>query len=225
MCPPPVLPQHQHMHLSQLTSLCQSAWVFRSGKKLQHITRSFWCVSLYGVPANAAQLCNVRRTKACMLLSKNPSSLGLSRACFSRISSLLCLLQQKHSFTSWPLSFTPVSTLTKHSFTCLPQQNTIQHNWLSKEALKFPLQLFFEIVSHYAILQSDLEFSILTRLAENSQRSNCLCLPSTGIKVHATTSSKGQIFLKKLCFLKCQFCTRLVCSALWAKRSLNPDIH
>ena len=41
---------------------------------------------------------------------------------------------------SLPSSFTPVSTLMKRSFTCLPQQNTIQHNWLSKEPLKFPLQ-------------------------------------------------------------------------------------
>jgi hypothetical protein len=52
----------------------------------------FWCVSLYGVLTNAAQLCNIRWTNTCVLLAKN-SSCDLSRACFSRISSLLCLLQ------------------------------------------------------------------------------------------------------------------------------------
>jgi len=38
-CPPRV--SSPHVHLSQLTSLCQSAQVHRSGKKLQHTTRSF----------------------------------------------------------------------------------------------------------------------------------------------------------------------------------------
>jgi hypothetical protein len=38
----------QHMHPSQLTSLCQSARVHKSGKKLQHTTRSFLvCFSLW----------------------------------------------------------------------------------------------------------------------------------------------------------------------------------
>jgi len=45
-CPPRVLPQH--MHLSQLTSLCQLARVLGSSKKLQHTTRSFLvCFSLW----------------------------------------------------------------------------------------------------------------------------------------------------------------------------------
>ena len=46
-CPPWVLPPH--VHLSQMTSLCQSARVHRSSKRLQHTTRSFfffWCISL-----------------------------------------------------------------------------------------------------------------------------------------------------------------------------------
>ena len=93
----------------------------------------FWCISLYGVLTNAAQLCNVRQTNICMLLPKNPSSCPY----FSRISSLLCLLQL--NIPSWVcLSLSPVSTSGKHSFTCLPQQNTIQHNWLQR-TLKFPL--------------------------------------------------------------------------------------
>jgi hypothetical protein len=55
---------------------------------------SFWCVSLYGIPTNAAQLHKVRRTNTCVLLAKNPPSRVLSQACFSRASSLLCLLQR-----------------------------------------------------------------------------------------------------------------------------------
>ena len=54
----------------------------------------FWCVSLYGVPTNAAQLRNVRQTNTCVSLAKNLSSHVLSCACFSRTSSLLHLLQQ-----------------------------------------------------------------------------------------------------------------------------------
>uniref|UniRef100_A0ABK0M6Z3 Murine leukemia virus integrase C-terminal domain-containing protein n=1 Tax=Rattus norvegicus TaxID=10116 RepID=A0ABK0M6Z3_RAT len=47
-----VLPQ-----LSQLTSLCQSARVQGSGKKLRHTTTSFFCcVSPYGVLTSGAQL-------------------------------------------------------------------------------------------------------------------------------------------------------------------------
>jgi hypothetical protein len=53
----------------------------------------FWCISLYGVSTNGAQLCNERRTNICVLLAKTPSSHILSCACFSRTSSLLCLLQ------------------------------------------------------------------------------------------------------------------------------------
>ena len=61
-------------------------------------------------PTNAALLCSVRLTNTCVLLAKNPSSRVLSCACFSRTSFHLCLLQQKHFFT------------------CVSQQNTIQHN-------------------------------------------------------------------------------------------------
>jgi hypothetical protein len=141
-CPPPVLPQHvilpQYVHLSQLTSLCQSAQVHGGCKKLQHTTRFFWCVSLYGVPTNGAQLHNVRWTDTCMSLAKNPSSSVLSRVCFSRTSSLLCLLQWNVP-SRVCLSLLPVSTSGKPSFTCLFQQNTIQNKWLQR-TLKFPLE-------------------------------------------------------------------------------------
>ena len=91
------------LHMPCLSMCIQSAGVLRSGDKLQHTTRRFffWCISLYGVLTNAAQLHNVRWT----LLAKNPSSRVLSRACLSRTSS-------------------PVSASVKCSFTCLPQQNT-----------------------------------------------------------------------------------------------------
>ena len=91
---------------------------------------------LHGLSTNAAQLHSVKRTNACMFLAENPSLCVLSRACFSRTSFLLCLLQLNIPSWVW-LSFLPVSTSGKHSFMCLPQQNSIQHNWLSKEPLHF----------------------------------------------------------------------------------------
>jgi hypothetical protein len=75
-----VLPQL--MLLSQLTSRCQSAGVFRNGsgswngKKLQHATRSFlmhfslWCPNKY----------NSTMQPKCVLVAKNPSSCVLSLA-------------------------------------------------------------------------------------------------------------------------------------------------
>ena len=96
----------------------------------------FWCISLYGGPTNAAQLHSVRQTNTCLSLAKNPSSSVLSRARFSRTSFHLCLLQWNVS--SWVcISLSPVSTSGNHSFTCLSQENSIQHNWLSKEPLSF----------------------------------------------------------------------------------------
>ena len=99
----------------------------------------FFDVSLYGIPKNAVQLYNVRRTSTCMLLAKNSSSCALSHACFSRISSLLCLLQL-HVPSGVGLSLsTRMSTSAKHSFTCLPQQYTIQSTF--QRTLKFSLHL------------------------------------------------------------------------------------
>ena len=97
----------------------------------------FGCVSLYGVPTNAAQLHNVRQTNICWSLAKTLSShVVLSHVCFSRTSFLLCLLQQ--NFPSWVcLSLSPVSTSGKYFYTCLSQQNTIQHIRLFKEPLGF----------------------------------------------------------------------------------------
>ena len=89
-------------------------------RKWQEATRtppeSFWCISLYGVMTNGAQLGNVRWTNPCMCLEKNPLSCIFSYAWFSKASFHLCLLQ---------------TTL----LPCLFQQNTVYHNWLSKETM------------------------------------------------------------------------------------------
>jgi hypothetical protein len=97
---------------------------------------ALWWVSFYEVPTNGAQLHNVRWTNTCVFLAKSPSSRVLSHACFSRISFLFYLFWWNISLRVC-LSLSPVSTSEKHSFMCLPQQNTIQHNWLSKEPLSF----------------------------------------------------------------------------------------
>jgi hypothetical protein len=142
MCPSGVFPQH--MSLFQLTSLCQSARVCRSSKKLQHTTRSIWCISLYGVPTNGAQLHNVRWASTPYLYKVYFIVCPL-HACFSKTSFLLCLLQG-NSPSRVCLGLLPVSTSGKHSFTCLPQQNTIQHNWPFKEPLSFHLKFSFNKV-------------------------------------------------------------------------------
>lgn len=122
----------------QLSSLCQSARVHGSGKKPQHTTRSFDSF-LSGVLTNAAQLHSVRQTNTCASLAKHLLSHVLSQACFSRISSLLCLLQL-HVPSGVGLSLsTRMSTSAKHSLTCLPQQYTIQSTF--QRTLKFSLHL------------------------------------------------------------------------------------
>jgi hypothetical protein len=100
------------LHVPCLSTCIQLTWVPGSSNKLQHTTRRFfWCVSLYGVETNGAQLYNGRRTNTCVLLAKNRSS----RACFSRTSTLPCLLQW--NIPSWVcLSLSPVSTSAKCFF-------------------------------------------------------------------------------------------------------------
>ena len=82
----------------------------------------------------------ITQISTCVSLAKNPLSCVLSHVCFSRTSSLLYLLQWNVP-SQVCLSLSPVSTSGKHSFTCLPQQNTIWHNWISKE----PLSLYFKV--------------------------------------------------------------------------------
>jgi hypothetical protein len=100
----------------------------------------FWCVSLYVVPTNTAQLHNVRRTNTCMLtknlhlvschvlaLAEHP----LSYVCFSK----MFLHKSALAFHLCPL-------FKKRSFMCLPQQNTIWPTF--QRTHKFPLQTIHE---------------------------------------------------------------------------------
>jgi hypothetical protein len=84
--------------------------------------QKFFGVSLYGAPTNAAQLRSVRRTNTCISLAKNLLSSVLSHACFSRISSLLCLLHLKIP-SQICLSFSPVSTSAKCSLLVCPAKH------------------------------------------------------------------------------------------------------
>jgi hypothetical protein len=73
-----------YLSLYQLISLCQSAQVWKQQEATstppEVLFLFFWCVSLYGVTTNGAQLHNVRWANVCMLLAENPSSCGLSCA-------------------------------------------------------------------------------------------------------------------------------------------------
>ena len=71
-----------------------------------------------------------------MSLAQNSSPHVLSCACFSRASPLLCLLQW-NVLSRVCLTLSSMSTSAKHSFTCLPQQNSIQLAF--QRVLKFPL--------------------------------------------------------------------------------------
>ena len=90
-------------------------------------TRRFLvCFSLWR-ETNGAQTTQCQADQYIVLLAKSPSSRVLSRACFSRASSFLCLLQPNVP-SRVCLSLSPVSASGKHSFTCLLQQNAIQHD-------------------------------------------------------------------------------------------------
>lgn len=69
-------------------------------------------------------------------LANNPPSRVLLSTCFRGASFLLCLLHWIVSSQAC-LSLSPPSISGKHSATCLPQENTIQQDWLSKEPLSF----------------------------------------------------------------------------------------
>ena len=57
-----------------------------------------------------------------------PSSQVFSRVSYIKTSFHLCLLQE---------TFCPIPALSRHSFTCVVQQNIIWHDWLSKETTSF----------------------------------------------------------------------------------------
>ena len=104
-----VLPQH--MRLSQLTSLCQSAQVCRSSKKLQHTTRSFLVhFSLWSPDkCSSTMQCKIDMH---VLSKKIFHHVSFSCVCFSRTSSLLCLLQLNIPSRVCP-SKTPSNRLSK----------------------------------------------------------------------------------------------------------------
>jgi hypothetical protein len=155
------IPSKHHVPcLSTCTCLswhhCQSVRVLRSSKKLKkpkHTTRNSWCTSLYGVPTNELSYILWGRPKhACCQKKKKIHHVSFH---------VLALIE--HPFTcacfsenipSWVcLSLSPVSASGEHSFPCSSQQNTIQHNGLSKDPLSFhfmPLTLGFSFSNFMA---------------------------------------------------------------------------
>jgi len=132
-CPPRAWPQHG------FASACASnpSESLEMAANCSSPPEAFWYV--FGVLAIAAQLINVRQTNVYMSLAKNLSSHVLSRACFSRTSSFLCLVQL--NVPSWVcLSLSHLSP--QRAFTGLPQQSTIQLTFPG--TLKFPLQIIHE---------------------------------------------------------------------------------
>jgi hypothetical protein len=104
---------------------------------LQHTTRCFlMCFSLWSLDkCSSTTQCKV--DQLCVLLAKTLSPCILLHVCFSRTSSLLCLLQPNIPLRVCP-SLSSVSTSAKSSFMCLPQQNIIQMTF--QRSLKIPLQ-------------------------------------------------------------------------------------
>ena len=101
-CPlnPIYTPSKHHVSSMGLASACLSVPAditlpisHRSGKKLQHTTRSFLvCFSLWN-PDKCSSTMQCEMDQYVRVLAKNPSSHVLSHACFSRTSFHLCLLQ------------------------------------------------------------------------------------------------------------------------------------
>lgn len=118
--------------LSELTSLCQSARILGTPQEV------FWPVSLYGNLTNGAQVCNVRQTNTHVLWRK-----------------LHHVSVYMHALAEYP---SPGPASVKCSFTCLPQQNSIQYNWLSREPLSFHFNAMYE------------KWPWINRLAENRKQ-------------------------------------------------------
>ena len=126
-------------HGSCPSKCIQSAQVLGNSNKLQHTTRSFLVRFSLGLPTNVAQLHNVRQS-ILVWLAKNPSSGVLSRARFSRTSSLLCLLQRNDPY-EFALAFHTCVHFNKIFLHVFAQQNTIQLTF--QRTLKF---LFYYLV-------------------------------------------------------------------------------
>ena len=131
-CPPKVL--HQHIYLSQLTALCQSAQFHRSHKELQYTAMRFLVYSLYGLQkkCNSTTHCKADQY-ICAVIEEFFITCPFT-TCFSKTSFLLCLLLP--NFTKvlhyFALDFHPCP----RSFRCLPQPNSI-------ELLNFQRMLMF----------------------------------------------------------------------------------
>ena len=121
-----VLPQH--MNLLQLTSLCQSARVHRSLKKVQHTTKSFLvCFSL----CSSDIWSSTKGDQYMCVVSKD----------FFIICPVTCLLSQN--------ILSPVSASAKHSFMSLPLPLTCVHLrktllYMFAPAKHHPTQLTFK---------------------------------------------------------------------------------
>jgi hypothetical protein len=127
-----------------LHGFCLSTWVCLSwhhsanqakskeaAKTIATTTSFLVCFSLWS-PDKWSSTMQCKVDQCMWSLSEESFITCLSHACFSRTSSVLCLLQSNIASQDC-LSLLPVSTSGKHSFMCLPQQ----HNWLSKEPLSF----------------------------------------------------------------------------------------
>ena len=122
------------MHLSQLTSLCQSAQVLGSCKKLQHTTRFLMHCSLWG-PGKCSSTMQCKADQYMCVVSRNPSSSVLSCACFSR-NPFSCVCSSSSFFPEFPLVFFSLCPLQGN----LPSQvcpRKTQSNRLYKEPLRF----------------------------------------------------------------------------------------
>jgi hypothetical protein len=91
MCPPLASVYALPQHMSYL-SWHDSANQPKFSEEARNCNSFLVHFSLW-VQINGCQLPNVKWTNTCVSLAKNPSSCVLSRACFSRTSSFLCLLQ------------------------------------------------------------------------------------------------------------------------------------
>ena len=76
------------------------------------------------------------------VVSKESFISVLSCVCFNILSPMSVSVKPTSQVC---LGLFPVSTSGKHSFMCLPQQNSIQHNWLFKE----PLNVHFKLSSSF----------------------------------------------------------------------------
>ena len=137
-----------------VSSIClASACVSNQPKSLElalncSTTPVFWCVSLYGVLTNAAQLCSVRGIKAWTTLAKNPSSHVFFYVLALSEHTLSCVCFSKMFLNESVLAFHTCVHFNemKHSFKCLPHQNTMELTFQS--TFKFLLHCNLPIVMH-----------------------------------------------------------------------------